>query len=410
MADVKTRADSEWRRDYMLPIAGAMGYATSVLYLYGFGAYIAPISKSFEWTRLQVVAGLTIAALIQAAFAVPIGLLIDRYGQRAFALAGILLTTGGFALLSTATGDRINWLVLWIVLGVISLPALPVVWTRAVASRFDRSRGLALAVTMCGASLAASLFPPLATWLIKTQGWRLALVFHAGIWAAVAFPAIFFFFKGGRSGRPAPALTPEQAGHATMTLWDGFRSSIYLRLVTSSLFIGTSMSAVIIHFVPILSEHGVGALKAAGVASLIGLSAIFGRLITGLLLDRFRASLVGATAFLLPLISSALLIRGGDSILLYAISAILIGLTLGAEVDVIAFTTTKYFRLKNFGALFGGHLMAVSIGGAIGPACAAAVFDRYNSYSPFLWFVMATLLASSLALASLPRPDPSTVR
>ncbi len=389
----------------MLPIAGAMGYATAVLYLYGFGAYIAPISESFGWSRLQTLTGLTIASLIQAVLAIPLGMLVDRYGQRPFALAGVLLMTGGFALLSTATGDQVNWWFLWIVLAVIALPALPLVWTSAIANRFDRSRGLALAVTLCGASLGASLFPLLATWLIKAQGWRLALVWHAGIWAAIAFPIVFFFFKTGTGGRAAAPSKTEPSGQESMTLREGFRSSIYLRLVASTFFVGTSITAVIIHFVSILSEHGIGALEAAGVASLVGVSAIVGRLTTGVLLDRFQASLVGAVAFLLPMISGVLLIFGGDNIPVHATAAILIGLTLGAEVDVLAYIITKYFSLRNFGALFGGLVMAISIGGAIGPAFAAGIFDRYHTYAPFLWYVVAILFASSLTLASLPRPN-----
>ena len=33
------------------------------------------------------------------------------------------------------------------------------VWTSAVASRFDRSRGLAMAITFCGAGLGSALMP-----------------------------------------------------------------------------------------------------------------------------------------------------------------------------------------------------------------------------------------------------------
>ena len=32
------------------------------------------------------------------------------------------------------------------------------------------------------------------------------------------------------------------------------------------------------------------------------------------------------------------------------------------------------------------------------------VFDRYGDYAPFLWLTIAFMVASSIALASLPRP------
>ena len=46
----------------------------------------------------------------------------------------------------------------------------------------------------------------------------------------------------------------------------------------------------------------------------------------------------------------------------------------GAEVDVIVYLTTRFFGLKNFGALYGGLLGALSIGTALGPYAAARVF------------------------------------
>lgn len=400
---VETGAAAEWRRYFMLPLAAALGYATSVFYTYGTGPYIVPVSQAFGWSRLQTTSGMTIATLVQAALAIPVGILVDRYGPRWFGLIGVLIVTGAFALLATASGDHANWLVLWTILGIVSPLSQATVWTSAVTTRFDRSRGLALAVTMCGASLAAGLFPLLATWLIQTQGWRSAFAWQGGIWAVFAFPFIFFFFRGERDSPGYAVIRRLQAASADMTLAAGFRSSIYLRMIIATFFIGTAMMALIVHFVPILREHGAEPYQAAGIASLVGLAAIAGRLGTGVLLDRFRATMVGALAFLLPLISSALLLAGGDRPPLQSIAAILIGLALGAEVDVLAYVTTRYFGLNNFGALFGGQVMAVSLGAAVGPLAAAAAFDSYGSYAYFLWFTMVCMLTSSVLLASLPR-------
>lgn len=387
----------------MLPIAAAVGYATGVFHLYGIGPYIGPISQSFGWSRVQTMSGLSIALLIGAALAVPTGMLVDRYGPRVFGVAGVLSMTGAFALLGTASGGPANWYVLWAILGIMSMPAQAMVWTRAVATRFDRSRGLALAVTMCGASLATGLFPLLGTWLIQTQGWRHALAWQGGVWAAIAFPFLFLFFRTGHPQQASAAQppVPESAG---MTLLEGFRSSIYVRLLVATFLTGTSVMALVVHFVPILSAFGTDSLRAAGIASLVGIAAIVGRLTTGVLLDRFRASMVGAVAFLLPMMSCVLLLAGGDRVPLQFLAAVLVGLTLGAEVDVLAYTTTKYFGLRNFGGLFGGQVTAVAIGSAIGPLVAAAIFDRYGSYTAFLGFVIVAMLASSAALASLPRP------
>lgn len=400
-------AADEWRRHFMLPIGGAFGYSTCVIGLYGIGAYIVPITEAFGWTRLQLMSGLMIATLIQAPLAVPIGILIDRYGPRIFGLLGVLLVSGAFGLLSTATGSKVNWYILWGIMGAAGLLTQPVVWTRAVAARFDRSRGLALALTMCGTSMAAGIFPLLGTWLIETQGWRSAFALQAGIWVIIAFPIVFFCFDraGSRPQTATATTTAKPADHATMKLRDGFRSSIYLRLFISTFFVGTSIMAIVVHFVPILAGSGIKGIQAAGIASLIGVAAIVGKLITGVLLDRFETTFVGGAAFLAPMFSGVLLLVSGDNVVLLSLAALMIGMTLGAEGDFLAYIIAKYFGIQNFGAMLGGLFMAVMMGGAIGPLCAAAIFDHYGTYSPYLWFAIVSMFGSSVAIFSLPRPN-----
>lgn len=404
----------EWRRHYMLPVAAALGYATSVIHIYGLGPYIEPISAEFGWSRAQTTAGLTIATLIQAIFGVPIGFLVDRIGPRPLGLVGVLLTCAAFAVIGTATGDLFNWYLLWGLMAAATLPVQATIWTSAVATRFEASRGLAFAVTLCGASVAAALFPYLGTRLIAAYGWQTAMAVQALIWVAVAFPVILLFFRGARdkqrkqADKDIPASEASEAPGASFA--EGLRSSIYLRLLLASLLFTFTILALVVHFLPILTGRGLDKLEAAGIASLVGLFSIAGRLGTGLLLDRFRGSLVGAAVFLLPVAASLLLIAGGNGYLEAALAAALIGLTLGAEVDVVVYLTTRHFGLRNFGALYGGLLVALSIGTATGPLAAARIFDTYGSYAPFLWLSMAFMVASSIALASLPRPAFGTGR
>ena len=86
------------------------------------------------------------------------------------------------------------------------------------------------------------------------------------------------------------------------------------------------------------------------------------------------------------------------------LSAALVGLTVGAEVDVIVFLATRHFGLKAFGALYGGLLVALSLGTALGPLAAASVYDRTGRYDAFFWAAIGCMVVSVLALASLPQP------
>lgn len=398
-------ASAEWGRYYPLPLAAALGYATSVIHIYGLGPYIEPISESFGWSRTQTTVGLTISTIIQAVFGILIGYVVDRKGPRPFALLGILLTCAGFALLGTATGDKANWYMLWVVMAIATLPVQATVWTSAVATRFEASRGMAFAVTLCGASVATALFPWLGTKLIAEFGWQRAMSVQASIWVLIAFPPILLFFRGARDGVAKPIdAAADTCDLEGVELTEGLRSWAYWRLMLASLLFTFTIIAMVVHFVPILTGKGIDKLEAAGVAALIGLASIAGRLGTGFLLDHYPASRVGAVVFLLPAIACLLLISGGSSSTAAMVSALFIGLTLGAEIDVIVYLVTRHFGLKNFGALYGGLLCALSVGTATGPLAASQVFDQQGNYGMFLWATIALVMASSIILISLPPP------
>jgi MFS family permease len=403
-----TVTGGEWRRYWSLPLAAALGYATSVIHIYGLGPYIEPISSEFGWSRTQLTVGLTISTTISGLLAVPVGLLVDRVGPRPLGLIGVVLLSAAFALLGTATGSAANWYLLWFVLAFATLLVQATIWTSAVASRFAASRGLALAVTLCGASVAQVVFPVLGTTLIDSFGWRQAMVVQGAIWVAVVFPLVFLAFRGAHEERRAndqPAAVPPDTGGTSFA--QALRSTVYLRLFLAAILFTFTIVALSVHFVPMMTGRGLAKLEAAGLATLIGVASVVGRLGTGLLLDRFRGSHVGAAVFLLPVIGCAALLvsQGGGAA---ALAAIFIGLTLGAEVDVIVYLCTRYFGLKSFGALYGGLLLALSLGTATGPLAAAKLFDVYGSYDAFLWLTITFMLASSLCLVSLPRPPAQT--
>lgn len=403
---MSTSASAEWRSFWFLPLAAALGYSTAVLHTYAIGPFIAPLQQEFGWSRAQLSIGITIAGLAGAVFSVPIGILVDRVGPRIVGLIGVLLMTGAFALLGTATGATANWLLLWSIVAFANLWLQATVWTSAVATRFETSRGLAFAITLSGASVAATVFPILATWLIGSYGWRHAFMAMGGIWAVVVFPVMLLFFRGARDkGSEQRVLTAAETNAITgMSVAEGLRTpAFYKLLLASGLFTFTALG-IIVHFVPILTDRGADPLAAAGIASLVGIFSIFGRLGTGLLLDRFPAHSVGATVFLLPILACALLFFDGANPLSQGAAAAIFGLTVGAEVDVIAYLVSRHFGLKNFGVFSGAMIGALALGVAFGPLGAGAAFDRYGSYAQFLMLTMVFMAISSIALATLSRP------
>lgn len=399
-------ATAEWRSHGALPFAAMFGYSVSVIHIYGINPYIMPVTAEFGWTRAQFTGAFTFAILIQALLAVPVGMLVDRFGSRKLGLAGVVMVCLAFTTLGTADGSLTNWYLLWGLITLVALPVQATVWTSAVATRFTASRGLAFAITLCGASVAQFAFPPLATKLIGLYGWKTAFFWHGLIWLAIVLPFVFFFFRGARDTNMPKNSAVEAPSRAMsgMSFGEGLRSHIYVRLLFASLFFTFTVVALNYQFMPILSGWGITPTNAAWLASLIGLASIVGRLITGYVIDHFRASHVGALVFLLPVIAVLLLLYGQGNAAAPVLIAIMLGLTLGAEVDVIVYLTTRFFGLRNFGALYGGLLAALSIGTATGPLVASMIFDRTGGYDPFFWMAIGLSLLSSLSLISLPKP------
>src|SRR3984957_21311419 len=70
---------------------------------------------------------------------------------------------------------------------------------------------------------------------------------------------------------------------------------------------------------------------------------------------------------------------------------------MGAEADIIAYLTSRYFGLRSFGVIYGFLFATFTLAGAVGPVLMGVGFDRLGSYrAPLLFFLTATLVATAL--------------
>jgi len=396
---------SEWRYFWYLPFIGALGYATSTIYVYSLGPFIAPIQESFEWSRAQVSSGITIASFLTALFSIPLGILVDKIGPRRVGITGATLMCLAFGSLGLATGGTTNWIIHWVAIALATVGVQTTVWTSAVNSRFVANRGVALAITLSGAAVAVTIYPIMATYLIEQFGWRKGFMYLGLFWGLLVVPLLALFFRGKQD-----EIRTQVADHQTpqdvlkgLTMRQGFRSAPMWKLVLASSFFSFTAVSLVVHYVPILTDNGVEAMNAAGIASIIGIFSIIGRLGTGFLLDHFKAYNIGALSFLLPIIGCTLLLLDGTNPTYQMIAAAVFGLTLGSEVDVISYLGAQYFGMRNFGALFGTLVMALSMGTAFGPLSAGAVYDAFGSYEPFLKGTVLLMAISSITLYTLRR-------
>lgn len=402
MTKLDVRGSAEWRGYWYLPFIAALGYSISTFQSYAIGPFIIPLQQEFDWTRAQVSSGVALCNLVAAILMTAIGPTIDRYGPRAVGLIGVVLMTAAFALLSTATGTMFNWWLHWLLIAVCSLLVQGTVWTGVVVSRFAATRGIAIAITISGNGVAAAILPPLGTWLIARHGVRGGFVGIGIVWASVLLPSLFFFFRGAADERIAKEVShsndPPLPG---VTVREGLRLPAFYKLIFVGFCFSCTVIGIAIHFVPILVSFGATPTRAAGASALVGVFSIAGRLLTGLLLDRLPAHLVGVGTYLIPVIGAVSLLVTGRAPFAQLLAASSFGLTLGAETDILIYLVTGHFGVRKFGTLMSGVFASIALGAAVGPLAAGAVFDMTGNYRLYLLSTIALAMVSGVILATL---------
>jgi MFS family permease len=168
----------------------------------------------------------------------------------------------------------------------------------------------------------------------------------------------------------------------------------------------TTVSAVLVHAIPLLMDRGVSAAKAAAVLGLFGLAVSAGRLISGYFLDLFGGPKVAAVIFVLSGLACGLLTLAGANLVLDGLSIVFAGLAAGAEADIAAYFTSKFFGRRHYGAIYGLLYALYCLGGGVGPLAAGGVYDLTHSYTVALLAGMGGFMVAALMVGFIKPPLP----
>jgi len=190
--------------------------------------------------------------------------------------------------------------------------------------------------------------------------------------------------------------TPVAASDVGLTVHDAVRTSEFWIMVCVLFLVTASVHACFIHLPAILTDRGSSPQLAAFASSLFGVGLFIGRVGCGYLLDQFFAPRVAALLFAAVAIGIAFL-GLGHSIWSVCIAAVLVGLGIGSEVDIIAYLTSRYFGLRSYGAIFGWIWAVFGVSGGLGAYLMGFGFDKTGSYiMPLIGFFSAAVLATLL--------------
>ena len=405
-------ASNEFRRGWKVLLASLLGVAfgASPLPFNTIGFFMKPLQDEFGWSRTEISFGITIYGILGALLAPFFGWAADRWGVRPVALGSLGVFGLIFAAFSVIPGQLWAFYLLWTLVGLFGIGSTPVTYSRAINLWFFRQRGLALGLTLVGTSISAMLLPIITVQLIDHFGWRGGYALLALLPLAVALPVGLLFLREPRPEERPPELAAAVGASGQLpgrTLREATAEPRFWILWLSIVLVSVAYGGALVHMPSMLGARGFETADAAKVMGVFGLSIFAGRIITGLLLDRFWAPLVTLPILCMPAVSCYILMGdGGLSVAVAVLAAFLMGFAAGAETDLIAYLASRYFGMRSYGQIYGVLYMGFGLATAVSTTLYGWVRDTTGSYDPILAAAAVGFVLGAVLLLLLGRyPD-----
>ena len=371
---------NEFGRGWPIILASIIGVYASLATLpfYAIQNLFKPLNDAFGWGRADISIAITLMGVANLFTSYLAGRITDKYGSRPVALVSGLLLAVSLFLITLNNGNLQQFWLSYFLMTIAAAGTLPLTYTRTVNQWFDKSRGLALGLTLLGTSFAAMTLPALYKMGIDAYGWKGVFYVAIGIILVLWLPSFLLLFRD-RSASDQASARDLATG---MSLSEAVATATFWKMGIAFFLVTFAMSGIAIHIVAMMGDNGVARDDAVKIASLIGVSLLVSRLLVGYLIDKMPAQPIAAACFAIPAIGCYLLMGGGHGPAMVAV--ILVGVALGAELDLIAFFTSRYFGMKNYGRIYGWQYVFYTLGAGVSPLAFGIAYDKLGSYDPVL--------------------------
>jgi len=364
-----------------------------------FSVFMPAIIAEFGWSRATLSSAIFTYNLMGALGMPILGWLIDRYGLHKITLTGIIVFAVLLASPSLLPVSITFLIIVYGGLGFFGTSTTPLPYAKAVSAVFDQQRGLALGIAMAGYGVGAALIPVLSGYFIETIGWRFAyLVLGVIVFVVAVFSVVALIAEPDSRTQIKQLAKPVVQG---MPVKEALTTTMNFWYIAAALFlVAVAINGVVTHFVFIATDRGLSSVAASSLLGVLGASSIVGRLIAGFLLDRFFAPRVAGLVFILPAVGVLLLMLDLPHSMLI-LTAITLGIGLGAEVDVMGYVVGRYFGMRSFGEIYGYLLAIFTVGSGVGSYAMGIAYDSFNSYTHILGFMAAGIVCAIVLINCL---------
>jgi MFS family permease len=372
---------------------GALMTCVAIGAMFSLAIYLQPMSEATGWSRTGISSAMTLDFLVMGAAGFGWGSLSDRVGPRIVVLTGAVLLGLALVLASRATSLLTFQLTYGLMVG-LAAGAFFAPMIAAATGWFTENRSLAVSLVSAGMGVAPMTISPFARWLISSYDWRIAMM-TVGIMAWVLLvPAALLVRRPPAATAAGAAPSQASADEPSMTAGEAFRSPQFIVLALTFFLCCAAHSGPIFHMVSYAIGCGIAPMAAVSIYSVEGLAGLGGRLLLGVLADRYGAKPVLVIGLLVQAFAIAAYLAVDRLGEFYAL-ALVFGTAYGGVMPLYAVLARESFGQRVMGTLFGALTMASAIGMAFGPWAGGRIFDAFNSY---MWLYIG---ASSVAVAAV---------
>lgn len=383
-------------------LAGTIGNAfnAGIVLIYVISFYTNAISTDNQFDREILSFSFTCFFFATGIGTITLGRLIHGFGIRTPAIVFLLIYGCTLAVIPLLPPSPLLFYTTFLIMGFSGAAATAIPYSVAAAGWFDRRRGLALGLIVSGGGMGATFLPYLANYLLNHTGWEQAM-FLIGLLVSI-IPIVGLTFMVRTPEGVTTHRTESQASRSLKADWQLYLGTKDFWIMAITVF-GMSIATigVLANLVPLLTDRGLAPETIALVMSIAGLSSWIGRIIVGYILDRTFGPYVTSTICMLCMAGVVLVLIGDTAIFPLMLASALVGITVGAEGDLITFLASRYFSLVSFSRVIGAMWVMWSWGGSVGTYISGVIYNLTESYTGSLIFFALLLLLSSINILRL---------
>ena len=382
-----------WRIVGVCFVMATMSWA---LGFYGQSVYLAELQRVHGWPASLISTATTFFYLFGALLVAFFSEAVRAYGPRNCLIAGTIVMALATALLGRITQP-------WQLYAVYAL--LAVGWagtslgaiTTTLGLWFDKKRGMAISLSLNGASFGGVAGVPLLVAAIAGFGFDGATLIAAIVMVALLVPVLVVFI-GKPPLRPLPITNS-----ATETLSSrqirarAFRDPVYRTLTIAYALVLFAQVGFIVHVISFLDPI-IGRERAAVAVSLLTAIAVVGRVLVSTFIDRLNQRAASAALFLSQSVALLVVINSRNEALLF-VACGLFGFSVGNLITLPALIVQREFAPQSFGVLVSLLTAVTQVTYAFGPGVVGLLRDATGSYTvPFALCIALQVAAAAMVL------------